>query len=436
MLLRFSVSNWMSFRDQATLDMVATREKQHPHHVIHVAPLDLRLLPVAAIYGGNASGKSNLIKALRFVEQFITDPPKPDAPIPVKPFRLDRSADNRPSTFAISLLAQDYIYEYNFSLNAQRVLREELKRFGSTQELIFRRESEPENFILSAKVEDRERQMFAFHGTQDNQLFLTNSISQKLTEFKPVFDWFDNLRLVFPESSFGDLMGITDEDHPLHARIVARLHNLDSGIASLRQTKIPAESALPKALLENLSVNLEDGQTVNLGAGLSFRKENGLIIGRRLTPIHKNERGEEVSFSLNDESDGTQRLFDVLPAFLFLEQGMPFIFVVDELDRSLHSLLTEELLRTYLALNRRGSSRAQLIFTTHDMQLMTQEIFRRDEVWITERDHSGASKLVAFSEFKDVRNDKDIRKSYLQGRMGGIPRIQSITSPCEEAETQ
>lgn len=430
MLLRFSVSNWMSFRDETTLDMVATREKQHPNHLTKISPPSVNLLPVAAIYGGNASGKSNLVKALHFVEQFVTDPPKPDAPIPVRPFRLERNADSLPTSFTISFLAEDSVYEYSFSLNTRKVLREELKRIDTREETIFRRQSESEEFFLDPKTQNHDQQMFAFRGTHDNQLFLSNSVSQKLKEFTPVYDWFDSLRLVFPESTFSNLFGITGEEHPLHDKFVATMSRLDSGIASLRQTNFLPESALPKELVEMLLAELEEGQTSDVMTGTSLRKVNGTIVGQRLTPVHRNENGEDIPFSLNEESDGTRRLFDILPAFLLLDESEPYVFIIDELDRSLHPLLTMRLLQSYLEINRKGPSRVQLIFTTHDVNLLTQDLFRRDEIWITERDSAGASKLLAFSEFKDVRKDKDIRKSYLQGRMGGVPRIRTTSSPC------
>jgi hypothetical protein len=436
MLLRFSVENWMSFRDEATLDMVATREEQHSGHIATVPKFGLRLLPIAVVYGGNASGKSNLIKALSFVQQFITDPPKSDAPIPLRPFRLNRDSSERPTKFRIEVLIEETIYKYSFSLTSSGVVEEELKRVGTTaEELLFRRGSE--DFKLTEKIQEQDEHRFAFRGTNENQLYLTNSVSQKLTAFKPIFDWFQKgIRIILPDFRFRNLSSSLNETHPLFNKIVGRLCRLDSGIASLRQIEVSPESIIPKALVDQLTANLKEGQSFPCGPfweteGLSVRKENGTIVARRLAPIHQNERGEEIPFSFSDESDGTRRLFDLLPAFLHLEENLPQVIVIDELDRSLHSLLTRNLLEHFLA-RHAGSSRSQLIFTTHDTQLMTQDIFRRDEIWITERDQFGASKLVAFSEFKDVRKDKDIRKSYLQGRMGGVPRIRTANSPCED----
>jgi AAA15 family ATPase/GTPase len=436
MLIRFSIENWMSFRDEATLEMIATREEQHSNHIASVQKYGLKLLPIAVIYGGNAAGKSNLVKALSFAQQFITDPPKPDAPIPLRQFRLSKESSDRPTSFRFEILIEEAIFVYRFSVISNKVVEEELKRTTvTTEELLFLRGSE--DFKLTEKIQQQDEHRFAFRGTNENQLYLTNSVSQKLTAFKPVFDWFQNgVRVILPDFRFRSLSSGMNETHPLFNKMVGRLCSLDSGIASLRQMDVSPESIIPKALIDQLTANLKEGQSFPFGPvweaeGLSVRKENGTIVARRLAPIHQNERGEDIPFSFADESDGTRRLFDLLPAFLHLEENLPEVFVIDELDRSLHSLLTRNLLEHYLAL-RTDSSRSQLIFTTHDTQLMTQDIFRRDEIWITERDQSGSSKLVAFSEFKDVRKDKDIRKSYLQGRMGGVPRIRTASSPCEE----
>jgi AAA15 family ATPase/GTPase len=438
MLLRFSVENWMSFRDEATLDLVATREEQHSNHTAPIAKYGLKLLPVAAIYGANASGKSNLIKALSFAQQFITNPPKAHAPISVKPFLLSKGSSEHPTSFRFELLIGKIIYEYKFSVTTTRVTHEELKRVNAaSDDTLFQRGTETSEFILSEDIREREEQNFAFRGTRDNQLYLTNSVSQRLEEFKPLFDWFEkSLIVILPYTRFGQLSDITDVHHPHFTRMKTRLHDLDSGIASFRRVNISSEGTLPKELFDTITANLKEGDTLPLSTpweeGVFLCKEDGRIVARRLSPIHRGESGEEILFNLSDESDGTRRLLDLLPAFLFLEESKtPPVFVIDELDRSLHSNLTRSLIEHYLG-QRTDASQSQLIFTTHDTQLMTQDIFRRDEIWVTERDQFGASKLVAFSEFKDVRKDKDIRKSYLQGRLGGIPKIRSTIVACED----
>ena len=136
---------------------------------------------------------------------------------------------------------------------------------------------------------------------------------------------------------------------------------------------------------------------------------------------------------MRQESDGSQRVIDLLPAFLELSAAQSKkVYVIDEVDRSLHTLLIRRLLEGYLALCSQNS-RSQLLFTTHNVLLMDQDLLRRDEMWIAERNPEGVSSLLSFSEYKDVRYDKDIRKSYLQGRLGGVPRIL-LQSPIEGSD--
>jgi AAA15 family ATPase/GTPase len=131
---------------------------------------------------------------------------------------------------------------------------------------------------------------------------------------------------------------------------------------------------------------------------------------------------------MRQESDGSLRVIDLLPAFLkLMEHGSEKVFVIDELDRSLHTVLTRALLDMYLGCCS-PDTRAQLLITSHDAMLFDQNIFRRDEIWITERNRIGVSSLYSLCEYKDVRYDKDVRRSYLQGRFGGIPRVILLDS--------
>ncbi len=147
------------------------------------------------------------------------------------------------------------------------------------------------------------------------------------------------------------------------------------------------------------------------------------LLLRNYSPIILRLDGTEAKFEMRQESDGSQRIIDLLPEFLDISaSGSKKVYVIDELDRSLHTHLTRRLIQGYLS-SCSAKSRAQLLMTTHDVLLMDQQLLRRDEMWVAERNTDGISSLFSFSEFKDVRYDKDIRKSYLQGRLGGIPRI-------------
>ncbi len=426
MLVKFSLENWMSFRDRVEFSMVATSERQHGNRVPRIRKYRARILPIAALYGGNASGKSNFFHALNFAQKLVVRGTETDGLIPVEPFRLDAKEEERPSRFYFELLIDETIYEFSFAVTRKEVVEEKLVVIGTARETVLYDRCDGRIQFDAALQKDKFLQ-FAFQGTRDNQLFLTNSVSQKVNRFRRVYDWFrDNLKLVGPESWFSLVEQLVDSGHPLHSVMSEKLSELDTGIARLSEEEAPMDKIpLPKEYRTELD-KLNEGETK------AFRLANerfvvgrkaGALIGKKLVAVHPRADGAEVKFNLDQESDGTQRIIDLLPAFFYLsEKNAKNVFAIDEVDRSLHTLLIRRLLEAYLA-SCSAESRSQLLLTTHDVLLMDQELLRRDEMWVAERDSSGASHLLSFSSYKDVRYDKDIRKSYLQGRLGGIPRM-------------
>ena len=443
MIISFSVENWMSFRDRATFSMLASRERQHGERVPKLGKYQTRVLPIAAIYGGNASGKTNFFEALHFAKTLVVKGSGIDSLIPIEPFRLDGKGTNRPSRFAFELLIDETIYEFSFAVTRKAVLEERLVVITSTSEKVLydRRDGEP-NFD-SSLAKDMFLE-FAFKGTRDNQLFLTNSVSQKGDNFRTVHDWFkDTLKFVAPDSRFDPFEQFIDEKDPLYTTMNEMLQRLDTGITHLGSEEIPFENIpLSAPIKTELQEKVESGMTVELESGNArfvITRKDGELIARKLVSFHPKSDGTEAKFEIHQESDGSQRVIDLLPAFLDLSaQTSPKVYVIDEIDRSLHHLLIQQLLETYLA-NCSTETRKQLLLTTHNVMLMDQQLLRRDEMWVAERDKFGVSSLFSFSEYKDVRYDKDLRKSYLQGRLGGIPRILpggTLTNPhlTEESE--
>ena len=422
----------MSFRDRATFSFVATREKQHGERLPSLPKYDLKVLPVAAIYGGNASGKTNLVKALHFAQELVVRGTQPDSLISVDSFCLGSShSGNQPTRFEFELFIDGMIYEFSFSLTHRSILEEKLVCVvGSKETVWYHRVHQKPNFHKSiAKDQALE---FAFKGTRDNQLFLTNAVSQQVLLFKPIYEWFKHrLVLIAPESKFGPFELFFDEKHPFYAKMNQMLAQLDTGISRLGSEEVPfANAPFPEALKKHLQEELAEGMTRRVIAEpsgdryiVTRRKGDLQILCKKLIAYHLNESGSAIKFDIQQESDGSQRIIDLLPAFLsIVSSDSPGVYVIDEIDRSLHTLLIRQLLEWYLA-SCSPESRSQLLFTTHNVLLMDQDLLRRDEMWVTERNTAGASTLLSFSEYKDVRSDKDIQKSYLQGRLGGIPRL-------------
>ena len=431
----------MSFREQVSLSMIASRERQHKERVPRIDKYKIGLLPIAVIYGGNASGKTNLFKALSFAKKFVVKGTQLNSLIPIEPFQLDSRGVDLPASFSFELLIEEMIYEFSFVVTKKAVLEEKLVQIaGSSEKVLYHRKGDNAKFDVSLKSD--QSLQFAFKGTRDNQLFLTNSVSQKVETFKTIYDWFKNtLQLVAPDTRFEQFERFLDEGHPLYSTMNSMLAKLDTGITHLGGEEIPFENLpLPEPLKTKLKEDVKEGVTVRImpqpiNERFLVTRKNGELVAKKLVTFHSRSDGIDVKFEMLHESDGSKRAIDLLPAFLEVSAARSRkVYVVDEVDRSLHTLLTRRLLETYLSCCSH-ESRSQLLFTTHDVLLMDQQLFRRDEMWVTERDTDGVSSLVSFSEFKDVRYDKDIRKSYLQGRLGGVPRIlpsDALANSCHE----
>lgn len=428
MLISFSVENFLSFKEKIDFSMVAFSERQHNNRVAVIKKYPLKVLPIAAIYGGNASGKSSFIKALSFAQNYVVTGLAPDLGIPRSAFRLDSAMLEKPSRFEFSLLINDLIFEYSFTVDSASVLSETLKEINSSSEkILFDRQG---STIKFPDIRNTQILNFVAKGTRDNVLFLTNSVWQNVELFKPVYNWFRNrLQIITPTSRFIPVDQLFNESNPLSQSVAKMLRRLDTGIDHLEGQRVELESVLNnEGDRAQLLSEIKEGQSVTYRKDSQvyvITKVNGKLQSKRLVALHNDKNGQPVCFGLHEESDGNNRLINLIPAFFQLtNEESEDVFVFDELDRSLHPLLTRTLIESFLEQCTK-TSRAQMIFTTHDLSLMSQEIFRRDELWVAERNNIGGSRLYSFSDY-ELRKDKDIRKSYLEGRLGGVPNILGV----------
>lgn len=429
MLIRFFIENWESFRDEAGISMVASREMQHKERLAKIKKYKMHVLPVAAIYGGNASGKTKFFNAIQFAQKFVSRVTQPESTIPREYFRLDHESSSKPTKFTFELLINNICYEFNFSVTQREVIEEKLVEISSASEkILYHRLKGKISFPDDVKLKSDKRLQFVAEGTRDNQLFLTTTIDQKIEYFQPIYDWFKHkLVLIAPNSGFVGLGQFIQENNPASYSTNKNLSKLDTGITKLGGVEVPIENIqLPEALKEKL-LGMPEGENASLrspnGSSIVITKSNGAISAKRLVSYHVSVDGKEVAFEIDQESAGTKRIIDLLPAFGDLcENKESKTYVIDEIDRCLHTMMTQALIKNYLD-SCTSETRSQLLFTTHDLLLMDQDLFRRDEIWITERDNQGCSHLMSLGDYKDVRYDKDIRKSYLKGSFGGIPKI-------------
>lgn len=432
MLLSVSIENWRSFAERAEFSMLAGNERQFNETLQRIKSRRMRVLPLSAIYGGNASGKSNFIKAIAFARKLIVNGNPPNARIPVEPFRLDPEHMKKPVTISFEIFTNDKQYEYGFSTTAERIVEEWLIEIGSTREWDLFRRSEKEFYINEQRVPDAEKMLYFSMLARKNQLFIFHSIDQNFLQFSDVYNWFrDDLVFMAPDDRFGPTMigRYFKKEDPLSAFLDSLLQKLDTGVHGLCKKKVNLKDLhVPQGIIDDVREKLSEGGAVVLSNLFEdelflFTMKKSKLEVLKLASSHTDWNGKKVIFDLAEESDGTRRLMHL--GFVFWElsrkKSQRTIFV-DEIDRCLHSQLLRRLIYEYQK-TRTADTRTQLIFTTHDLLLMDQQLLRRDEMWFTERDKKGRSSIFSLADFKDVRFDKDVRKSYLQGRYGAIPRM-------------
>jgi AAA15 family ATPase/GTPase len=428
MLINFSVENWMSFDKKVTLSMVAGEGSEHGERVPETDNPLVKILPIGAIFGGNASGKSNICKALRFCRRMVVDYVKRDAQIEVVPFRLNAKRAKEPTSFWLEILIGEEVFEFSFSVNGKIVIEEKLAKIETDGEMVLYHRRE--NAIkFNGDLPDIARLNFVYEGTWENQLFLFNSVSQNADQFRDVHDWFsDCLEFIGPDSMVTPF--IPPGSGMAKTRLDKALDLLDAGIDRLgsrppRFGHINLPVGVKKWLARN---DLPGGKswlvTRAPGTGtVRLSRKDGEMVAEELTASHIVDDGQEIRFDLDGESGGAKRLIRILPAFLELaSRGSAKVCVIDGLGDGLHSLLVRALVEDYLG-TCDSKTRSQLVFTTHDSLLIDRQVLRTDEMWVMERNSEGATDLYSLGDYKGIEREKDIHKSYLLGRYGGIPRL-------------
>ena len=283
---------------------------------------------------------------------------------------------------------------------------------------------------------------FVGKSTRSNQTFLGNAVAQNVLRLKEAYDWFaDTLQLVGVESHAWTFANAAGTREGFFEYASGALSRLDTGICGLSGERVDLD-ALPKsAKIRKRVAQLKENELMTLvaekAAGdygfemITVHVEDDQPVVERMRTLHKGLDGEVRSFGLGMESSGTQRLMGLLPMLFDLQDPDGSVgskvYVVDELDRCLHTMLTARLVEDFLK-TCDPSTRKQLLFTTHDLLLMDQSLMRRDEMYIAQRDANGRSELLSLAEFEGIRYDKDLVRSYLDGRFGGIPMLREEVS--------
>ncbi|HGG0860057.1 TPA: ATP/GTP-binding protein, partial [Campylobacter jejuni] len=422
MLIEFRVENFLSIQDEQVLSMVASSDNtfltSHTNN-----DKKLKLLKSSVLYGANASGKSNIIKALAIMKKIVISSANGQRgdKLPIIPFLLGNE-DNKSTKFEIIFIQNDTKYQYGFILNSEKILEEWLLVFGESNraqkwfERIYNEKEEKYNYSFGAKFLGS-KQLWE-NSTRDNALFLSVAIQLNNEQLKPVFDFFLKYIRVTCTDSWNDGQEVTiDILRQDKQKIISYLKRADLDIEDI----VVEETELNKTNLmqENIPQKIKQMMQTDLEKGARLKKTD-------IKTIHTNQQGKQILFDMLElESQGTQKFFKLIgPWVEALEQG--YTIVVDELNTHLHPLMTKFLVNLFHNedLNK---SNAQLIFTTHDTSILNQDVFRRDQIWFCEKQNK-ATKLYPLSDFK-VRKDKtNLENDYLLGRFGALPYFKEILS--------
>lgn len=395
MLVNFTVNNYRSFRQERTFSLEAASIKEHKESVNKADKY--RILPVAVMYGANSSGKSNLILAISTMRNMVLRSVQLNEGdrLPFDPFALDETSEKEPTSFEIQFIQNKVLYRYGFEYNKAEIISEWLyeKRFGEKEYELFVRSRDlidvsPKRFAEGLGKEDL---------TNSNRLFLSLVAQLKGEKSNSVIGWFRRCNV---------LSGIDSGGYEAFSlrMFLEHLNGEDEAQAFFKTLQLGFNS---------FSVHQANIDIYQLTSHNVYG-ENGAVVGER--SFHKDKM----------ESEGTKKVIELSgPLFDTLNNGKPLI--IDELDAKLHPLLTRNIVLLFMDPERNPHG-AQLIFATHDTNLLDLDILRRDQIWFAEKDNMEATDLYSLVEFKNedgkkVRNDRDIKKDYIRGRYGAIPFI-------------
>lgn len=427
MLIEFRFKNYRSFRDETILSMEATGLGAFKNSLITYN--NSKLLPGAAIYGKNGGGKSNVIRAFWLAVQFIKNAQRTQhekAAIPVIPFALNDYSASEPSEFEFIFTLDGVKYWYSFAATREKVFTESLYHAPKGQKaLVFSRRGQSYSF-----TEDKARRKLISEAVAENQLFFSVACTMNDAVCSGAMRWFRER--VFFSRDYSDiprqLLEYSEDANMLKA-ISRYAKAADVGIAEMQfeinNREFDDESTFPDYIPEGIKTALV--QFMHTLAETSNNSEVRLKMGEvTATSKHKGEtrdgRMEYYTLELADESDGTRKLMSIAPAIeSVLANGG--ILLVDELERELHPMLVEFIVSKFQS-KRTNPNGAQIIFTTHNTELLNMELLRKDQLYfVDKRREDGVSELYSISEFT-TRTTDNIRKGYLIGKYGATPDIE------------
>jgi AAA15 family ATPase/GTPase len=424
MLLQFSIKNFRTFKDKATLSLIASnydKDTREVENVFEDKTFNYRLLKSAVIYGANASGKSKLLEAIAFMRHFVINSSKESQKgesIDVEPFRLSNETENEPSEFEIIFLFKGELFRYGFESTKEKIVSEWLYHKPKTKEIeLFYRDEN--SFDIHERNFSKGATVVKEGLVRDNALLISVAAQFNEKTAITVIDWFKELKFLsgLEEIKYhGFTAGKTKV--PAHkTKILELLKAADLGIQDIKLQKLDIDrlpKGMPKEMRDEIIRKMKEENAEFIADVLATHKKYDL----------NKQAVDNVNFSLDDdESSGTRKFFALTgPVLDVIENG--YTLVVDELDSKLHPNLVCKIVSLFNS-KELNTKNAQLIFNTHDTNLLSSGLFRRDQIWFTNKDKYGEAKLYSLANFKSdkVKKNEPFEDNYIRGKYGAIPYL-------------
>lgn len=441
MLLKYNVSNFKSIGHPVEFSMLPTEndlDKRYYKKIMTRAG-EWKVLRRGGFFGPNASGKSTFIESLEFAKDFIVEGQKSGKNTGVDQFRGKFKDLNNMTQFQFMFYLNHEVYEYGFTLDRKQVYEEWLMvltekdfvpMFTRVTDNNGKTEIDIESKFANRGSKDRKLAEALKDGIQENQknqLFLYKLHDNGIKKAESIVSWFKGLQIIFPNTKIQGLPIRMQEDIEFQEFIADNLRRLDTGVFDISVVsdeidfkEMSEKLDLPKDLIEDIE-EIKNG-IVNLNGKYFIFSENK---NKRTVLVqikfdHK-LNDATIKFNIEEESDGTQRLLDLLPILFAMDKKSTVIYLVDEIDRSLHTKLSQHLMEEFIGMCEDTFN--QIIFTAHDVNLINLNSFSQDEIWFIEKNQLGESELKPLSDFK-VEKGQDALKAYLNGRFGAVPVIR------------
>ena len=415
MLLQFKVNNYKSIKDTTTFSMATTSKDKGNSFKVK----KYELLQSAIVYGANASGKSNFLKALIFMRRIVLNRDKvilSTDSLKHYPFKLSTETEDSSSSFEMVFFIKETKYRYGFELDASTIYAEWLyaDENGKESKLFYRDIDEEELYVNRIKFKEGLRLRVS-----KNQLFLWKCDQEEGEISASILQWFSRLNMIdgMEDGQYVNHAMRQMENEQFKKELIALVKTADIGIEDV----FMEEEDIPRSIIEDMPLPPELKKQFLESDSL---KKVSLLTHHKKYDEENNEIGI-TTFELDEEeSRGTQKFFKMsAPILNTLREGN--VLIIDELDASLHPMLTKHLIKLFhnKEVNKKN---AQLIFATHDTNLLHPSMFRRDQIWLTQKDKYGATELYSLAQFKNVRKDEDFEKKYIQGKYGAVPYLQDF----------